>query len=179
MVQLYIIGTLHLSYTPLHELEEEVGKINPSMIGVEICQKDIDNNSLQSYPPEMQHILDYAKNNNITYFGFDSHINTFNENIDVKEIEKELIEEQLKIVEKYSWKEFNNVEIAQLLNTSKEEELIDSQKFKQRQEEMAQNIKNTISKKLDKNTKVVIITGCGHLAFLGGEFPDAVLPLRK
>lgn len=117
----------------------------------------------------MQHILYYAKNNNITYFGFDSHINTFNENIDVEKIEQELIEEQLKIVEKYSWKEFNNVEVAKLLNTSKEEELIDSQKFKQRQEEMAQNIENTISN-LEENTKIVIITGCGHLAFLGGEF---------
>ena len=178
MIQLYIIGTLHLGYTPLHELEEEIGKINPDMIGVEICQKDINNNSIESYPPETQHMLKYAQNNNITYFGFDSHTNTFNENIDVKEIEKELIEEQLKIVEKYSWKEFNNTEIAKLLNTSKEEELIDSQKFKQRQEEMIQNIKNIISN-LEENTKVVIITGCGHLASLGGEFPNAKFPLRK
>lgn len=167
-----------MNLTSHQELQEEIEKINPDCIGIEITQEDINNNFIENYPDEMQFILHYAKDNSINFFGFDSNINIFRENINVTEIEEELIREQKKIISKYSWKDFNKSENAKLLKTSTEKRLINPNKFKLKQQEMAQNIKNNISS-LTKNSKVLIITGCSHLDFFEKEFEGVQFPLRN
>lgn len=176
MIELFFIGTLHLKFTPHQELREEIEKISPQIIGVEITQEDINNYSVKNYPDEMQYALQYAKNNSIDFFGFDSDINIFKEKDNVEKLEEDLINKQKEVISKYNWKQFNNKKYSNLLAFDVEKELINDKKFLEREKEMAQNIENYISD--TSNLRVLIITGCGHLDFFEQKFKQASFPLR-
>ena len=171
MQEIIFIGTIH-GFTPIKDLKDIFEKYKPKQIFVEICQGDIDRNKISQYPKEMIEAYNWAKKNKIKVKGFD-----FSANVLVKrktdEDNKKLIERQEKIVKKYDWKKFNKSKFLELLNKN-EDNIVDKDKFRLRQEKMFENIK----KNLTETEITIIMTGAGHLTFFESKFPHAIFPLR-
>ena len=141
--QLFFVGTVH-SFTKNKELASLISKINPDKILVEIKQSDLKRRKITSYPPEMQFVYAFARKKKIPVAGFDVPAVLF----DIKrkkEIAK-LVESQIKIVRKYSWKKFNEKKSAQkIMNAILPVVLIKN--WKARQKTMAANIRKHAYKK--------------------------------
>jgi len=168
---LYFLGTLHAGLTINNELELIIKQIDPDQILVEVAQVDIDQNNIDSYPPEMILAFTLSKENKIPVNGFDSKMNILKPNI-TEQDNRRLIERQKLIIGNRSWKDFNLSENARLLYESNN--LINQDKWQLRQHKMVENIKKLAS----KNKRVLIITGCAHLDFFEHSFKDATFPLR-
>lgn len=171
MQKIIFIGTIH-GFTPIKDLEEIFEKYKPNQILIEICQKDVLNNSIESYPKEMIEAYHWAKNNKIKVVGFDSKINVFAEK-KTEEDNKKVIEEEGEIIKKHGWKDFNKEKFLELLDKL-ENGLTDERKFRLRQEKMFCNITDNLAEGTN-----IIITGAGHLKFFENKFPVAIFPLRN
>jgi hypothetical protein len=95
MLDLIFIGTLHCGFTPNKDLEQIFLDYKPSTLLIEITQEDINSNTIENYPPEMQFALQYSKKNNIPFFGFDSNIDVTLKG-STKEDEKKLFKNKKK-----------------------------------------------------------------------------------
>jgi len=174
MNQIYIIGTLHAGWTPDKELQEELEKIKPDQLLVEICDSDLQDNKLDDYPPEMVFAYQWAKENQVSVVGYDSKIKVFREGIS-DEDNQAVIEEQKKQLSHLTWQGANKPENCQLFMKESYEKLVDPAKDKLREQEMLDNIKKAIA----DQGRVVILTGCGHLDFFKANLSEAKFPLNK
>lgn len=170
MQNIIVIGTLHAGLTPNEELEKIFTEYKPTQILVEISQDDINSDNLNKYPPEMIFTYEWAITNNVKVNGFDSKINVFKEGLTEND-NLDLIEEQKKLIKKYSWKDFNKSENKKLLDI---DNITDPVKEKKREQEILKNI----NKAIDENGSILIITGCGHLDFLEQNLKNAIFPFR-
>jgi hypothetical protein len=173
MPKIIIVGTLHGGITPNNELKEVLEELNPDQLLVEMKNKGLIDNKTEEYPSEMIFVYNWAKENNIKVFGFDSDIDTFREGV-TQEDNQAIIEKQDRAMGNLSWKDFNIEENNKLLDVEGIENLINPEKEKMREMEMLKNIQNNII----KNGTVVIITGAGHLNFFEKNIKDAVFPFR-
>ncbi len=112
----------------------------------------------------------WAIRNKVKVNGFDSKINIFKQGITEKDNQM-LIEKQKKLIQSFSWKDFNKKDKIKLLDIGN---ITDPEKEKQRQQEMLNNINNA----LDKQGTVLIITGCGNLNFFEKNIKNAIFPFR-
>lgn len=170
MRKIIIIGTLHAGLTPNRELEKIFIKYKPTQILVEIAASDLENQQINQYPPEMIFTYQWAIKNNVKVNGFDSKINTLRKGVTEKDDQK-LLTEQKKIISKYSWQEFNQIEKEKLIDIGN---ITDPEKESERENEMLNNINQAII----KEGVILIITGCGHLNFFEQNMPNAILPFR-
>jgi hypothetical protein len=173
MTKIIIIGTLHAGLTPNRELGNVLKNLNPDLLLVEIANDDLIKNNLAGYPEEIIFACKWAKENGIKISGFDSKINIFKNEV-LPDDNAELLEEQKKLLGKFSWKDCNKKENEKLLDTKKEEMIIDKKKWKKRENEMLKNIE----KNIPNNGTIVIITGVGHLDFFEKKMKNAIFPLR-
>jgi hypothetical protein len=170
MDELIIIGTIHENITPLHELYELLNTYDPDTLLVEITQEDLVSETIETYPPEMQGAYHWAKKHAVCVRGFDVDItiekSKINRNQQQKDLEK--IKQQLTDI---GWKEANK---RQYRNISKEffATYCDQERFRNRQEKMAEHIKKFMK------SKTVVVTGAAHLEFFSQQFPNATFPLR-
>lgn len=171
MQKIIIIGTLHAGITPNSELKKVLREYMPDQILVEIQERDIINNNIDNYPPEMIFALRWARINSVKVSGFDSDINVFNEGITNAD-NLALIEQQKKLI-KMPWKEFNKAENEKILDIEGSS-LVNQEKEKEREIDMLNNIKGAM---LDSGT-ILIITGCAHLKFLEKKIEKAIFPFR-
>ncbi len=171
MRRIIFIGTIHCGATNEKELESLLNNYNPDQLLVEITQEDLDKNRINSYPPEMIFAYKWAKKHKIKVNGFDSPIDTLKKG-HTAEDDKRITEEQLAIVKKYNWKDFNKESYSKKLmfyDTS-----IDLKKHKARNEEMTKNIESLIQ----PTGTVVILTGAGNLNYFEKHVKGAEFPLR-
>lgn len=173
MKKIVIIGTVHGDFTPEDELKEVLEEYNPDQLFVEIAAEDIKDGKLAHYPSEMLFAYEWARKNKVRVDGFDSKINGPEEGRE-KEGEQKLIEEQRKLLNKFSWKEMNKPENLRKFYDSFPKNLVDPKKEEKREFEMLKNIRNHMI----KNGRVLIITGCAHLDFFEKNFENAEFPLR-
>lgn len=173
MEKIIIIGTLHAGSTPDRELAEVLEKYKSDQLLVEIAQADIDAGKIDDYPPEMIFAYNWAKNNGIDVFGFDSKINVFAEG-KTQADNQALIDEQERVMGALTWKDMNNEENLKILSVPGESELIDEEKEQARERELLENIKIRLA--IDKTT--LIVTGCGHLKFFEENLIGAIVPLK-
>ena len=176
MTKLYIIGTLHAGLTPNEELEEVLREYEPQQLLVEIAQEDIDSDDISKYPSEMVFAYNWARKNELPVAGFDCKMNTFKTG-KTSEDNENLIEKQKASMGKLTWKDMNKSENDRILNSaiSEDENVVDAELEKIRNEKMVENIKRIKA----KNGNIVVLTGCAHLDFFQTSFPMAVLPLRE
>jgi len=173
MVEIIFIGTLHCGFTSENELGKILKSHAPSLILVELKQKDLYSKHIRQYPAEMIYTVNFAKENNIPVQGFDSDIDISAKN-STAEDEKRVIQEQSKIINQSKWKEFNKEkQNKKLMNLS--QKIIDQKKWNKREQEMKKNI----LKALPKEGKVLLITGTGHIPFFKKQFPEAKFPLSE
>jgi len=174
---LYFIGTLHANFTPHKELVSEVNSISPDVLLVEIIQEDIDSFDIENYPDEMRALYAWAIKDGTPVYGYDVNIQTLAANqTDVDN--KNVINEQAKILEQYSWKEVNKSEINKLFDlVPGAKELVDNDKVERRNQVMKRNISSIVED--NQGSNIVVLTGCGHLDFFEQEFKDAYFPLRN
>ena len=174
MNQIYIIGTLHAGWTPESELQEELEKIKPDQLLVEICDSDLQDNKIENYPSEMVFAYQWAKQNQVPVVGYDSKIEVFRDGVG-DEDNQIVIEEQKKRLGHITWQEANKPENRALFKSEGYEKLVDPEKDKLREQEMLANIKEV----MNNSGRIVILTGCGHLDFFETNFPEAEFPLNK
>mgnify|MGYP001612470089 CR=1 FL=1 len=172
MRKIIIIGTFHTGLTPNKELKEVLEEIKPDQLLVEITEREIKNDNLRKYLPEMVFAYRWAKKKKIAVSGFDSSINVLSKGMTEKD-NKSIIKKQKKLMRGYTWKDFNKEKYLKLLEGS-EEDLIDWKKEQRREKKMLQNIK----KAMHSNGIIVIVTGCGHLKFFKKHIKRAVFPFR-
>lgn len=173
MRKIIIIGTLHVGLTPKNELQELLDRFKPDQLLVELSNDDIINDKIGLYSDEMLFAYDWAKDNDVLVNGFDANISVLSAAKN-EEDNNEVIEEQKKIIEKYSWKDFNKTSYLKLLNTEKEARLIDRKKWDLREEKMLENILENII----PEGMVLIVTGSGHIPFFEKNIKDAIFPLK-
>lgn len=172
MFEIVFVGTLHCGFTDTEELKEIILDIDPDLLLVEISQEDIENKNISQYPDEMRYAYRLAEELGISCKGFDTKVSVSKKGIP-SELTQEIIAEQGKIIKQYSWKEFNNSDLNQKL-TSLSVEMIDFEKWNQRELEMNKNIETLTP----RHGTVLILTGTAHLAFFERVFPNAKFPLR-
>ncbi len=172
MRQIYIIGTLHAGWTVENELQEELEKIKPDQLLVEICDQDLVKDKLDKYPPEMVFAYQWAKQNQVPVVGYDSKISVFKQGVSDEE-NQALIKEQKKQLGHLSWKDANKPENRELFFSEGSRKIVDPEKDKLREQEMVDNIKQVM---VDEG-KIIVLTGCGHLGFFEINFPEAESPL--
>lgn len=172
MRKIIVIGTLHAGITPNQGLEEALKDHHPDQILVEIAQDDIDNNKIETYPPEMIFAYQWALKNNIKVNGFDSKINTLKKGMGEEDNQK-AIEKQTEIMQGFTWKDMNKPENNKKLDIKEAKILVDHNKENKRNREMLQNINNLM---LNEGV-IVILTGCGHLDFFEKNL-QALFPYR-
>ena len=173
MRKIIIIGTLHAGLTPENELQEVIEKFNPDQLLVEIAEEDIKNGKIDSYSPEMIFAYNWAKKCGIKVNGFDSKINVLKEGMTEKDNQL-VIEEQKRIIKNFNWKDMNKLTNLRKLDTDSAKELTDPKKEAKRESELLENIKNAMI----SDGSIMIITGSGHLGFLGKHIKDAFFPFR-
>lgn len=172
MRKLIFIGTLHARLTPKTELFSVLDEYDFDLILIEVQQSDLDSNNLDRYPPEMLDAFSYAKSKGIKVKGFDCGFNVIlkgksdDDNLAV-------IEEQKKLLAGLNWKDFNKEINLKLIDIKSENDLIDQEKWDERENLMMENIE----KELIDGT-VIIITGAGHLKYFEKYFKDAEFPFR-
>jgi len=173
MNQIFIIGTLHAGWTPEDELQEELEKIKPDQLLVEICDQDLRDNKLDDYPPEMIFAYQWAKKNNVSVAGYDSKIKVFKEGVSDQD-NQDLIEKQKQRLGYLSWKDANKPENCDLFDDEDCQKLVDPEKDKLREQEMLDNI----NKEIADQGRIVTLTSCGHLGFFKDNFSEAKFPLK-
>ncbi len=173
MNNLIFIGTLHAGFTKNDELAEVVIKQKPDIILVEIEQSKLEENNISQYPPEMIFLAELARKISVQLFGFDSSIDVLKQG-KTEADNIEIIKKQSEIISCYNWKQFNNPNICSKLDFFNNE-LIDIQKWDAREGELYKNISKI--HKRNRNKRIVIITGCGHIKFFQNKFPKALFPL--
>jgi len=132
MVSLIFIGTLHYGITPEDELIKLLENLKPSLLLVEICQEDIETNNIQEYPDEMKAALKWAANKHVVVRGFDSKIEPLRKDASSEDI-KSLNDEQMTIIKRHDWKDFNRVSLIKTLRTKSWHKVIDESKDIQRE----------------------------------------------
>lgn len=162
-MKLTVIGTVH-GYTPKEDLIKLFEELKPAQILIEMFHEDIKNYDTEFYPEEMQFALKYAKDNNIHYFGFDTYINVAKDNPD-----KEYLDYEQKLCEKYNWKEWNTKEVQKLMDITR---IVNKTDWDQRQKIMLENIK------LKAINNAIILTGAAHLEFFERNLKSATFPFR-
>jgi len=173
MKKIIIIGTLHAELTPEDELREVLEKYSPDQLLLEIAEEDVKNKKIDSYPPEMIFAFNWAKNNKVRLNGFDSKIDSLNKGL-TKEDEEKAIQEQKAVMKNFTWRDMNKLENLKKLYTDSVENLIDWRKEEKRELEMLNNIKSSMI----QEGVILILTGCGHLAYFERRIKDAIFPFR-
>lgn len=179
MKKVFIIGTLHLNFTPKDELEAVLEQINPDQVLVELSPSEFEQPRTESIRDEMFVAYDWAVAHHKKVDYFDNELSPLKDGVTGKE--PEFVENELQVkalLKEYSWKDLNKEapwaipEVAQS-EAKIVEKYFDVQKSKEREYFML----SSINEKLIEGTNVVV-TGAGHLSFFKKEIPDAVLPLR-
>lgn len=170
--EIFFIGTLHAGFTNILELKDLVNNLNPDQLFVEIEQKDLENETIDSYPSEMIALYNWAKQENILVCGFDSNIDVIKKGKTSKD-NADVILKQEEIIKNYDWKEFNKQELNEKLDFISKN-LINYTNWNIREKEMAGNIRQQIIKK----GKIIVLTGSAHLSYFKKEFSKAKFPLR-
>ena len=173
MNNIFFIGTLHCGFTENSELEDIIRSLNPSLLLLEMLDTDIINNTITWYPNEMIFGMKLAQSMKVDYLWFDSKLSVLKKWV-TKRNEQEIIEKQELIIKKYSRKDFNKEELNKKLSHISDS-IIDQEKWNQRENEMKTNIIDILLKQ--KNKKIMIITGVGHIPFFQKKFPKANFPL--
>lgn len=180
-MKISIIGTVHAGWTSHQELIDEIKKLDPDNILLELSPEELfERSPEQSMRDEMFAVYNWAKQNNISVVPIDIENDILKEGVTGREAEfSEFEEKSRKILNDYSWKDLNNEapwndpEVARL-DRELEEKYIDQKKSRTRDERMAANIKDSLV-----NGNNVVVTGTAHLSFLMERFPEAVFPFRS
>lgn len=180
MKKVIVIGTIHLDWTPKSELLLEVKKHKPDKIFIELTKKEVEGGRENSIRDEMFFVLNFAEEENIPYYLFDTDINTLKEGVTGKE--KGFLEYENKVkklLSDYSWKDLNSRKPWENSEVKKNEDYIvekffDIEKMKQRNELISKNIQENLVEGTN-----VIVTGAGHITDLLEDLPNSVAPLRK
>jgi len=171
---LIFIGTLHLGLTPEDELIKIIEGFKPTQLLVEIHNDDIRNERIEEYPDEMKSIVNWATNKHIEVSGFDSKIQPMKEKVSEVDL-KNLLNEQMAIIKKHNWKDFNSIQLENALKTKSWYKVIDEAKDKERELEMYDNI----IRLADDSHITVVVTGSGHIPFFKVKISDAQFPLSS
>lgn len=178
MRNIYVIGTLHGGYVPTEELEEQLVKLDPSQLFIELPDKSIETiKSGGDVRDEMMFVYEWGHKHNIPVHCFDVDRWTLKEGITINSPEfKELYDAQSKILEKHklSWKELNKEKYDTLLDHPLMEKVSDSTKEHEREIEMLQNIRDNMK----KQGNILIFTGTAHLSFFQESLSKAIFPFR-
>jgi hypothetical protein len=180
MKEIILIGTLHSSWTPHNELEDELQKLKPDQVLVELSPEELnDRPREQSIRDEMFAAYDWATKSNVPVKTFDLENDILKTGVTGKE--PEFFEYEVKskeLLKNYSWKQLNNDEPWKSfgvidLEQKMDEKLFDSEKSKKRDVDMLENIKADLVEGIN-----IVVTGVGHLTFFQQNLPDAKVPLR-
>ena len=171
MRKLIVIGTIH-GMTPEAELNKVLEKYAPAQLLVEIAHDDL-TKDLSKYPVEMIYAYNWAKKKGIPVAGFDSKINELKEGLSLEYLKKVDSEEE-RLLKKFTWIDLNKEKNNKKTDTPLIKSIIDEKKARDREIEMLANIK----KKLIAKGKILILTGCSHLAFFEEKLKDAQFPFR-
>jgi hypothetical protein len=178
MRKVYVLGTIHGNYVPKEELAEELAKLNPTQMFVELPDKSleqiIEGGDVRD---EMIFADSWGRERNIPVYRFDTDRDTLRAGMTVDSPDfKKLFSDQLHMLKKLklSWKEFNRRENDTALDHPLENIVSDPTEFGKREEEMLRNIRHHMS----EQGVVLILTGAKHLSFFEKQLPEAVFPLR-
>lgn len=178
MREIFIIGTIHGKYTPKEELQKILEDLEPDQVLVELTGvPSLEMKARQIYAEELVFAYHWAKDRGLEVgtFDVDSQHSYFIKGKGPNDQEyKKLMENQQSIIEKHSWKEFNNETVNNLLNDPLLPLLFNMDNENQREKIMLENIK----KLMIENDRIVIVTGAGHLQFFESNLPEAKIPLR-
>ncbi len=179
MREILLLGTLHGGLTPKNELRSILESVVPDQLFVELTPNEITNDS--PFRDEMIFAYQWGKERGITVDHFDRNTGELKEGITGREPEFIALSNELKsALEKYTWKELNKIEISQQPQILEIEELmrakfIDPKKEKEREDEMLKNIQDAML----PESKVLILTGTGHLEFFLKTLQGAQLILGR
>jgi len=179
MQKVYVIGTIHGGYVPQDELREELAKLKPTQLLLELPDKSLKEiKRSDDIRDEMMCAYEWATKNKVPVYCFDTNRNTFRKGITINSpVFKKLIDYQLMMLKsnKISWKDFNKKKNDSFLDHPLEDKVSDPVKLAKRDKEMLENIQ----KHMVSDGNIVILTGAGHLPFFEKELSEAIFPFRN
>lgn len=178
MRKVFIIGTLHLGFTPKDELREVLEELRLTQLFVELPPEDSEKREVaEKHSDEMAFAYRWAKENNVLVVSYD--IGGGNLEKEGAEEDKEYIQlskEELEEAKKISWRERNKKNAYKGSAWEKiKEKFIDQKKWDAREKQMLENIRQNLA---DEGT-VVILTGAGHLDFFEENLSEAEFLFRS